>query len=197
MTPDDAPQTLAPPARAAETLTDRIEADARLDGLAAGLGRAADAVVPPGPRRDGLRGGWVGHPLHPMLVDLPIGFWTSAFVVDLVGGARGRPAADRLVAAGIVSAVPAVVAGLAELTALRDDAARRVAAVHAVGNGVGTALYVMSWRNRRRGRRLRGVALSWAGAAAMSVSGHLGGHLAFRLAAGVDTSDHPPAASPG
>ena len=188
MTPDDAPQTLAPPARAAETLTDRIEADARLDGLAAGLGRAADAVVPSGPRRDGLRGGWVGHPLHPMLVDLPIGFWTSAFVVDLVGGSRGRPVADRLVAAGIVSAVPAVVAGLAELTALEDERARRVAAVHALGNGVGTALYALSWTNRRRGRRLRGVALSWVGATVMGVSGHLGGHLAYRRAAGVDTA---------
>ena len=41
-------------------------------------------------------------------------------------------------------------------------------------------------RTRRRGRRFRGVLLSLAGAGVLSASGYLGGHLVFRLAAGVD-----------
>ena len=38
------------------------------------------------PLKDALSGTWLGHPLHPLLTDLPIGFWTSAFTLDLVGG---------------------------------------------------------------------------------------------------------------
>jgi hypothetical protein len=43
--------------------------------------RAVAAVLPRGPAKDALHGVSLGHPLHPLLTDLPIGFWTSAWVL--------------------------------------------------------------------------------------------------------------------
>ena len=71
-------------------------------------------VVPHGPAKDLLSGTWLGHPLHPMLTDLPIGFWTSAMAVDFLAGQKGHKAADRLVALGVLSALPTAAAGLAD-----------------------------------------------------------------------------------
>lgn len=64
----------------------RIEAETGLDRLAKPLSEAVSRIVPAGGFKDVLSGTWLGHPLHPMLTDLPIGFWTSAFTLDLLGG---------------------------------------------------------------------------------------------------------------
>jgi uncharacterized membrane protein len=175
------------PAVVEDPLT-RVERAEALTPVVDALDRAADVAVPDGPVRDAARGRWLGHPVHPMLTDLPIGFWTSAFVLDLVPTSRTRGAADGLVALGLVAAVPTALAGLAELTALDDQASRRVAAAHAIGNAVGTVLYAGSLVARRRGRRGRGVVLSWIAAGALTVGGHLGGHLAYRRGAGVSAA---------
>ncbi len=132
----------------------------------------------PSPVAGALRGSWLGHPLHPVLTDLPIGFWTSAWVLDVVGGRRSEPAADALLGLGVLSAIPTVAAGWADWVQL-PRAERRVGVVHAVSNAVATALFAASWRARRHGARRRGVRLCHAGAAAATVGGFLGGHLAF------------------
>jgi uncharacterized membrane protein len=175
-------------ADAAEQAPGRIEGSQGLSSVGAALRRVADAVVPGGPVRDAARGRWLGHPVHPMLTDLPIGFWTSAFVLDLVPGERVRPAADTLVGLGVLSSLPTALAGLAELTALRDERTLRVAAAHTLANTAGTVLYACSWWERRGGHRGRGVALSLVGAAALSFGGYLGGHLSYRRGAGVDVA---------
>jgi uncharacterized membrane protein len=175
-------------AATADRAAGRIEGSRGLSSVGAALQRVADVVVPAGPVRDAARGRWLGHPVHPMFTDLPIGFWTSGFVLDLVPGERMRPAADALVGLGLLSALPTALAGLAELTALRDERTVRVAAAHALGNTAGTVLYACSWWERRRGQRGRGVALSLVGAAALSFGGYLGGHLSYRRGAGVDIS---------
>jgi uncharacterized membrane protein len=115
--------------------------------------------------------------LHPVLTDLPIGFWTSAWVLDF-GGRRTRGAADAMVAAGLLCAIPTVAAGLADWTE-RDRVERRVGLVHMGANGLATLFYAASLAARRRRHRLRGIALSWAGAAAATAGGYLGGRLAF------------------
>jgi uncharacterized membrane protein len=107
-------------------------------------------------------------------------------VLDLVGGRRARPSADRLVAAGVIAALPTAAAGLAELADVADEPARRIGAAHAIGNGAATTLYALSWRARRRDRRLRGLLLSFAGAGVATASGYLGAHLGFRLSVGVE-----------
>src|SRR3954447_9916908 len=95
------PDQPAAPARPAARLRDAIDhwaVSPALDGAVDAMRSVVSALVPAGALRDGLHGRWLGHPLHPMLTDLPIGFWTSAFVLDFVGGPGARAAARRLVA---------------------------------------------------------------------------------------------------
>jgi nitrite reductase/ring-hydroxylating ferredoxin subunit/uncharacterized membrane protein len=135
--------------------------------------------------KDVLSGTWLGHPLHPMLTDLPIGSWTSAFILDIIGGKRGRNAADMLVGIGIVTALPTAAAGLSDWSdTIGED--RRIGTAHAIGNVAALTLYTLSWRARRRGRRGRGVLLGFMGAGAASVGGYLGGHLVYRKGVGPD-----------
>jgi len=117
-----------------------------------------------------------GHALHPVLTDLPIGFWTSATVLDLVGGKQSRPAATRLLALGLLAAVPTAVTGLAEFEAT-GQREKRVGVLHAASNSVALACYVSSLSARRNDRHTRGVLLALAGSGATGVSGYLGGHL--------------------
>jgi nitrite reductase/ring-hydroxylating ferredoxin subunit/uncharacterized membrane protein len=166
---------------------DRLERSPRLDGTAARISKVWDTLLPRGGARDALHGTWLGHPLHPALTDLPIGFWTSACVLDAVRGEATRTAAQHLVGLGVLSALPTIASGAADYVALGDaERPKRVGAVHAVANATATALYLASWLARRDGRHRRGVALGMAGAVAATVGGTLGGHLAYRNAVGVD-----------
>jgi uncharacterized membrane protein len=170
-----APERLRPPRSLVDGL--RLVEDAEaLDGAAALVDRAAAAVARPGAAHDLLAGTWLGHALHPLMTDLPIGFWTSASVLDLAGGRRARPAADLLLALGTAAALPTLATGLAEFRHA-GRAARRVGVVHVGANAAGIALYTASLAARRRGRRGRGVVLALAGATAATVGGYLGGHL--------------------
>lgn len=172
-------------------LGDRFEARTELDSLAGPLQDAVKSVLPRGSLKDALHGVWLGHPLHPMLTDLPIGFWTSAWVLDIIGGEEMAPAAQALVGAGVVSALPTAVAGAADWSELNTPE-RRTGVVHAMANVVATCLYGASYLARRRGHRGAGVALGMGGAAAATVGGYLGGHLSFRRASG---ANHAAAAS--
>lgn len=165
-------------------LGERLEATSPLDRLADPIKRAVDRVLPNGPTADALHGVWLGHPLHPLLTDLPIGFWTSSFVLDL-GGRRTRSASTAMVAAGVACALPTAAAGLADWRDLNRPE-RRTGVVHALANTAATALYLASLSARLRGRWGRGVALGMAGATAATVGGFLGGHLSYRRAAGVN-----------
>lgn len=156
----------------------RLETDPRIDRLSERLHRLAHKVTA-GPRGDLLRGGALGHALHPSMTDLPIGLWSAASLLDLVGGRRARPAARRLIALGLVAAPATTATGLAEYTTITDTGSRRLATVHAAGNTVATGLYALSWLARVRGRFFRGKVLALAGAVVVSGSGYLGGHLAF------------------
>jgi uncharacterized membrane protein len=130
-----------------------------------------------------LRGNGLGHALHPVLSDLPLGCWTSATILDLIGFKRSRPAATTLIATGLVAAVPTAAAGLADFHEIhgRD---RRIAAVHAAGNSAGVLCYVASLRARLRGRHYRGVLDALAGATLTAGAGYLGGHLALNQGLG-------------
>jgi nitrite reductase/ring-hydroxylating ferredoxin subunit len=120
-----------------------------------------------------------------LLTDLPIGFWTSAFTLDLLGGRRSRPAATRLVAWGVLCAVPTAVTGASDWSDTV-GAERRIGLVHAAANTTALMCYAASWVQRRRGRHWRGVALGLVGATAATVGGYLGGHLLQTLGVGVD-----------
>ena len=68
---------------------ERLAAISRLDGPARKLAEFSSSRR--GPLADLARGTPLGHPLHPALTDLPIGFWTSSLLLDIVGGRRSPP----------------------------------------------------------------------------------------------------------
>jgi uncharacterized membrane protein len=166
------PSTSSPFVMAAEAL----ENVTALDPVVRAVRPLADALVAEPFRRDLLRGAWLGHALHPILTDVPIGFWTSAVVLDLVGGRGARGPAQRLVALGVASAVPTAVTGWAEWSGT-GQREQRVGVVHAVSNVVALTLFAASWRARRADRHLSGVALGLAASSALGAGGFLGGHL--------------------
>ena len=162
-----------------------VESAAVLDRPAGALAGAVGRAIPGGPTKDALSGTWLGHALHPVLTDLPIGFWTSAWVLDHVGGKRSAPAARTLVALGLLSAVPTAVTGASDWSDTVGPS-RRVGLVHATANSVAFACYAVSYVQRRRGRRASGILWGWLGAGAATVGGGLGGHLVGALGIGVD-----------
>jgi nitrite reductase/ring-hydroxylating ferredoxin subunit len=108
--------------------------------------------------------------------------------LDWLGGSDKEEAADRLVALGIGSTLPAIVSGANDWadTTVGNPTVRRVGLVHALGNATATSLFTGSLIARRRGARGTGKLLALAGAGLMGASGHLGGHLSFADAVGAD-----------
>ncbi|MGH9084452.1 MAG: DUF2231 domain-containing protein [Acidimicrobiales bacterium] len=164
-------------------LPHRLEADARLDRGRPILERVAGAV--PAATRPWLRGEPLGHPAHPMLTDLPIGFWTTASVLDVIGGRRCAGAATAMVGLGVATVLPTAAAGVLDWTEL-GRGKQRVGVVHAVANLAATGIYAASLAHRLRGRRGRGVLTALAGMGVATLGGLLGGHLAFGQ--GTDTA---------
>jgi nitrite reductase/ring-hydroxylating ferredoxin subunit/uncharacterized membrane protein len=169
-----------------ESLIAGIERARSLDAVGRKLGLAVANVVRPGRGKDLLAGTWLGHPVHPLLTDLPIGAWTSASILDFVGGGQARRAADALVGVGVLAAVPTAATGLSDLADVVDPRERSLGTAHALGNLTALVLYGGSYLARRRGRRAAGVRLAMLGAAVMTGAGFIGGHLAFRKGVGVD-----------
>lgn len=169
-------------------LAERVGAIEALDGPAEAVAARVRGKLGPGPVKDALSGSWLGHALHPLLTDVPIGTWTSATLLDVFGGRRARPAAERLIGMGVLAAVPTAVTGTSDWadTTLADASVRRIGAVHAVANTAALLLYGSSLAARRRGRHRRGVTLGLMGLGALGAGGHLGGHLSYDKAVGVN-----------
>jgi nitrite reductase/ring-hydroxylating ferredoxin subunit len=162
----------------------RLEQAARLDPVVS-AGQRVARLIRPGPARDVLHGVWLGHPLHPVLVQAAAGAWLSASVLDLAGD---PDSARLLTAVGLAAAAPAAVAGAADWSEQHEQQ-MRVGVVHAAGNAVAIGLYGASLA--ARGPRLS-RALRLAGLAAVSASGLLGGHISFRLAGGANHAEDVP-----
>ena len=170
-----------------------LEQRRALDAVAVPLRDLVARVTGPEPVSQFLGGEWLGHPVHPILVHLPLGGWAMAGVLDHLGGPEAEDAADLLVVTGIVGYVPAAAAG-AHGWSRTDGPATRVGLAHAGLNAVGLALHLGSLAARRAGNRPLGLALSAAGLGAVGVGGYLGGHLAYVNAVGVrGTSERHPA----
>lgn len=168
---------------------DRLENATGLDPLANGVRATVDTLIRPRWLRDILHGVPLGHPLHPLAVQVPLGAWVSAALLDCVPG-TGR-AARLLVGTGVVSALPTAVAGYTDWSKLHEQQLR-VGLVHSAGNLIATGLYVASFVQRSRGRHGSGKALGFAGLAVVSGAGFLGGHLTYRQASGVNHTEDVP-----
>jgi hypothetical protein len=157
-------------------LTKRLESDQRLDRAVRKLQPIANALLADRSRRNFLHGMWLGHGVHPLLTDLPLGAWTSVNLLDFMGGEQARPAARRLLTFGVLAALPTAVTGVAEwgVTETRE---KRVGVVHATSNTIALGLYTSSLFARRGGKHKAGVLLALGGGLVASVGGYLGGHL--------------------
>jgi nitrite reductase/ring-hydroxylating ferredoxin subunit len=163
----------------------RLEQAASLDGLV-GAGQRIARLIRPGKFRNALNGTWLGHPVHPLLVQAAAGTWLSASILDLSG--TDDRAARGLTAAGLAASVPAIAAGAADWSEQHEQQ-MRVGVVHALANSIAVACYGSSLltQSRRAGRTLR-----LGGLAAVAAGGLLGGHLSFRLAGGANHAEAVP-----
>lgn len=166
-----------------DQVVERIEQASPLDPVIKAVRRVVTTALKQQSLRDLLHGVWLGHPLHPVLTDVPIGAWSAAAILDVVPGTG--PASATLIATGCAAAVPTAVTGWADWSQLHPPQ-QRVGLVHAAANGLALALYTSSLLARARGRRLTGKAMGYAGLGAMTLGGYLGGHLVFRQAAGAN-----------
>jgi len=115
----------------------RLDQDTRLDG-AVSAGQRVARFIRPGKVRNVLHGEWLGHPLHPMLIQATIGTWLSASILDFAGG--DQKAARRLVTAGLAVAAPAALAGAADWSEQHEQQ-MRVGVMHAAGTIAAAGLY--------------------------------------------------------
>jgi nitrite reductase/ring-hydroxylating ferredoxin subunit len=167
-------------------LAGRLEDAETLDRLAQPLTRAVRRGLPSGAKADALHGVWLGQPVHPALITLPLGFWTSATVLDFVPG-NGR-ASRVLLALGLAGTLPAAAAGLADWSSLHREQ-QRVGLVHAASGAGASALFAASLLARMAGRDGGGRLLALGGLAAVTTGGFLGRHLAFGLGAGASHAE--------
>lgn len=136
-----------------------------------------------------LHGTWIGHPLHVILTDIPIGAWTAAMVFDALDSMSTRRqyriAADASVTVGLVGAMGAAAAGLTDWQDL-DPPARRIGLVHGALNVASVVLFGGSLLARRSGSRATGRGLAALGYAASLAAAWLGGNLVYEKKIGVD-----------
>ena len=139
----------------------RLEQVTQLDRVITPVQRAVRRLLPPGRDRDALHGVWLGHPLHPVLVQAPVGAWLSAAVLDLFP--RSERDSRRLVAFGLLASAPAALAGTADWSEQHEQQ-MRVGVVHAAVNIAATSLYGASLAvsGPRAGKALRFAGLTMA-----------------------------------
>jgi nitrite reductase/ring-hydroxylating ferredoxin subunit/uncharacterized membrane protein len=136
-----------------------------------------------------LNGTWMGHPLHVILTDVPIGAWTTAMVFDALELISGRDdfatAADASVTIGIAGALCAAMTGVTDWQDA-DAPARRLGMIHGILNLSGTALFAASLISRRRKSRTVGRILGALGYGVMTTAARLGGKMVYEHRVGVD-----------
>jgi nitrite reductase/ring-hydroxylating ferredoxin subunit/uncharacterized membrane protein len=166
-------------------MTKWLEQEKRLDGLAKVVGDFVGKLLPAGPVKDALSGTWLGHTFHPVMTDIPIGAWTSATALDLIGGEESAVAARRLIGLGILASVPTAISGFSDYSDTMGEE-RRVGLTHGAFNVAALSLFAASYGARRNGSSLKGKGLSLLGMGAASVGAYLGGHLSLDMGVGVD-----------
>ena len=161
-------------------ILDRVADVAAFDKTIEPARRAVQAL--PSGMKDVLHGTWLGHSLHPVLVQVPVGSWISAGVLDAIPPLR--PAATVLIGTGVIAAVPAALAGAADWSE-QEVGVRRLGAVHALANSAALALYVGSLVARGKGRGGLGRVLSYAGLGIAAGSAAIGGHMSYAQSSGM------------
>jgi uncharacterized membrane protein len=135
------------------------------------------------------------HPLHPILVTLPIGLWVFALICDISRMAGGSPAwqvvATYCIGGGIAGAVLAAIPGLIDYFSIDEAAMRRIANLHLTVNLGAIALFAVDFwlRVRLVADSLVPTVLSLVGVIAIGIGGWLGGEMVYLKGMGVEAVD--------
>ena len=164
---------------------DRIADVPTFDKAIEPVRRGVLSALRPPALKDFLHGTWLGHPLHPVLVQVPVGSWISAGLLDAVPPLR--PAATAMIGTGVVAAVPAALAGAADWSE-QEPGVRRLGALHALLNVSALGLYAGSLVARGKGRGGLGRVLSYTGLGLATVSASIGGHMSYAQSSGASHS---------
>ncbi len=125
------------------------------------------------------------HPLHPMLVGVPIGLWVFAMVCDVIHAASGnsvwQTVATYCVAGGIAGAVLAAVPGLIDYFSIDETEMKRIANLHLAVNLGAVVLFTINFwlRFRLPAESRLPLALSVVGVLAIGLGGWLGGEMVY------------------
>ena len=142
-----------------------------------------------------------GHPLHPILIALPLGLLMTSLVFDFRAKKRldstDGKISRALIGAGVLSGIVAAIPGIIDwLNTPEGSRARAIGAWHGGGNVLALTLFALSWKKRRPNETqpdTSAVALSVIASAILGVTGWLGGEMVYRLGIGVDPGANPDA----
>ena len=187
-TPDAGTEKTPAPPSAPQPFTERLS-----DTLQHWIGVIVGAQRKP-PRRlkSLLNGTWFGHPLHPLMTDIPITAWMLTAVFDIIWlishttwAAYG---AFVTVIVGLAGALGAVVTGLTDWSDTY-GAERRVGLNHALFNACATILYLVSFILRLLagpGDLIAAIIPGFVGLASLIYAAYLGGDMVFTRGTGVN-----------
>ena len=177
-----------------KALTQFIDSPA-IDQFAGPLSKAVrgayDAAGPVGQlAKNVAHGVWLGHPLHPVFTDLPIGAWTTALALDAAadGDPGMRRAATFAIGVGLAGAVGAALTGLTDWSET-DGQARRAGLIHGLLNITATTLFAAAFALRRKDTHDGGRKCAWTGYAIALGAAYLGGDLVYDRRIGVTHAD--------
>ena len=125
------------------------------------------------------------HPIHPMLVPIPIGLWIFSFVCDLLfvlgsGATLWFTLGFYTMIGGLVGAIVAAIPGFIDMLSLR-GAPKKLALTHMAINLTVVMIFAIDIGMRIGGSDVAGLplALSVVGITLLAVSGWLGGHMVY------------------
>src|SRR5258708_987355 len=142
------------------TLADQPALDAIAEPLSKAVRNAYQSAGSAGQHaKNAMHGVWLGHPLHPVFTDLPLGAWTTGLVLDAVAAANHDAgiarAADVAIAVGLAGAAGAAITGLTDWSETSGHS-RRTGLLHGLLNIAATTLYATAYMLRRSGSRSSG-----------------------------------------
>lgn len=171
-----------------ENIEQTLAESSAIKGLATAIQKLMTAIfnTPLRPLKTFLSGTWLGHPLHPVLTDVPVGGWTAAILFDLLAlifGVKTLGLASGIaIGLGVLGALGAIVTGFADWKDV-DPPELAVGITHAIINIAATILFAISffvlWANN--------WTIGWGdfvpailGYLTVSVGAFIGGSLVFR-----------------
>lgn len=137
----------------------------------------------------------LGHPIHPMLIVMPLGSFIAAVILDVIGVATGNPTLNVVgywnIAVGVVTGLLAAAFGLADWFNIPNKTrAKRIGLMHGALNVVVVVTFALVWLMRYGGADSTPstmlVAIEVVALVGGAVAGWLGGELVDRLGVGID-----------